>query len=275
MKRLYRTTAPGAACVYLLLRRDRARFKLGWSRNPASRICSLPEFANRQLDLAASKAIWLPSRPRAEQVERSMHKALGPYRVLPGHRLDGCQEWFAGQAEDAALRLLRQMPLDDSGAAKAQLAPLLQPAPAGPELRMDRSPERRPERGPDPLSVWWGIEDLLLRLAMRCRISVAEGEAPVVTVHGLKASRDSRLLQLRGIAVDADRWQCWQDGRPLSFVRTLGWEGDDLVLHFMPLRCIERWEEGPDLAMWVRSLLARLALQEARHEPQHEPRERA
>ena len=50
------------ASVYVLMRRDRRRFKLGWARRPLHRARRLPEFRRDELDLEHSRAIWLPSR---------------------------------------------------------------------------------------------------------------------------------------------------------------------------------------------------------------------
>jgi hypothetical protein len=258
-----------AACVYLLLCRDRTRFKLGWALDPVARICVLPEFSRRKLDLAASKAIWLPSRQRAEQVERSMHKALRPYRVAPEHRLDGWQEWFDGRAQQAALRLLRQMPLDNDSYVTASIVPLLKPPMLQSATQTEPTPDSSPasvvlgrvDRRSDPQSVWWSIEDRLIRLAMRYPVTVSGEHSPVITVHGLKSLPVQRLTKLRRIVFDTERWQCWRGNLPLSFIQTIGWEGDDLVLRFMPLQHIEQWEGGPELISQVQSFLLRLERQ--------------
>lgn len=80
------------ACVYLLQRLDRKRFKVGWARNPLVRIRAFPEFSAGLLDLKASRVLWLPNRPRAEQVERSLQKCLMPYGTPVGHIRDGHSE---------------------------------------------------------------------------------------------------------------------------------------------------------------------------------------
>lgn len=253
--------APEPASVYVLARRDGRRFKLGWSLSPLARARQLPEFGRGELDLDASRAIWLPTRSRAEQVERSMHKLLAPYRVDLEQRHDrghtGRLEWFAGHAQVTALRMLGQMPLQSSGRLTALVQPLVLPGPAD-------------GAGTDAAAqdTWWRIEDILARLAMLCRITVDDlnrrGCQPTVTVHGLKPQVDADITELRCAALNAESYQCWHEGRPAAFVQTLRWEGDDLVLSLMPLSVLERWEDGADLAWQVRGFLARLQQQSRR-----------
>lgn len=241
-----------AAGVYVLLRHDRRRFKIGWALSPLRRARNLREYRRGELDLKASRAIWLPNRERAEQVERSAHKSLAPYRVDAGHRGDGSQEWYAGHAQDAALRLLSQMPLQPDSRATARLLPItLPPAPADAVCI---------ETGPQ--DTWWRLEDMLGRMALHCPITVLDlepGLTPVVTVQGLRRMSDAAALELRSAAMDCDSYQCWRDGRPLNFVSTFGWVDDDLVLRFTSMKVLERWELGPELVWQVRGFLARLA----------------
>lgn len=252
-------TGPDRASVYLLVRRDRRRFKLGWSRSPVDRARQLPEFNRGELDLQASRAIWLPDRPRAEQVERSMHKTLAPYKVQLELRRnqahDGSQEWFAGHAQDAALRMLAQMPLEPSSRVTARVLPLSLPAPPVDAVSIETGPQ----------DTWWRIEDILARLALHCAITVEvpdrRGGQLTVTVHDLKRQTQADRVELRRAALDADSYQCWRDGRPLAFVQTLDWQGDDLALSFTPLPVLERWEDGPEMVWQVRSFLARLGRQ--------------
>lgn len=235
---------PNRAAVYLLQRRDRRRFKLGWARRPLVRVRQFPEYRRRELDLDASSAIWLPDRPRAEQVERSLHKTLAPFSVAADHQGDGRSEWFDGVAHDTALRLLSQMPLSESSGV-ARVVKLTLPPPPADAVSIETGPQ----------DTWWGIEDLLSRLAMHCPISVHEGDAPEIVVHGL---RRADLGELRQAALDPDRYQCWRDGRPLAFVRTLAFDGDDMVLQFTSSKSIERWDDDADLVWQVKGFLARL-----------------
>jgi len=233
------------AAVYLLQRRDRRRFKLGWARRPLVRVRQFPEYRRRELDLDASSAIWLPDRARAEQIERSMHKTLAPFSVAAEHRGDGRSEWFDGVVHDLALRLLLQMPLGERASQPAGVVKLTLPPPPSGAVSIETS----------PLHTWWMVEDLMSRLAMHCPITIHEGDAPEVVVHGL---RTSSLGALRQAALDPDSYQCWRDGWPLAFVRTLAFEGDDLVLQFTSSKVIERWDDDTDLVWQVKGFLARL-----------------
>jgi hypothetical protein len=243
---------PNAAGVYVLVRRDRHRFKLGWARSPLRRARQLPEYRCGEIDLASSRTIWLPSRARAEQVERSVHKSLAPYRVDAGHGGDGSHEWFAGHAQDNAMRLLGQMPLQPDSCATARLLPITLLPPPADAVSIETGPQ----------DAWWRLEDLLARLALHFAITVRDldhGARPVLTVHGLRRIDDPGFVELRRAALDADSYQCWRDGHPLAFVQTLDWRGDDLVLNFAPMKALERWEQGAELVWQVRGFLARLA----------------
>ena len=90
------------ASVYVLERLDRSKFKIGWALDPLKRVRQLPEFDAQLVDLRRSRVLWLPSRHRAEQVERSMQKSLGPYRSPADHQGDGHSEWFDGVAHHIA-----------------------------------------------------------------------------------------------------------------------------------------------------------------------------
>lgn len=240
-------TTTDRASVYVLMRRDRRRFKLGWARRPLHRARRLPEFRRGELDLEHSRAIWLPSRQRAEQVERSMHKSLAPYRVPAGHHGDGAEEWFAGTAQDTALRMLAQMPLQESSNATARLLPLTVPAPPSDAVSIETGPQ----------DTWWRIEDVLSRLALRWPVSVC-AEPVAVVVHGFRIRDPCDPDDLRRAALDADTYQCWCDGRRLAFVQTLNWEGDDLVVRMTPATVIAGWEGGHEIAWQVTGFLARL-----------------
>lgn len=247
------------ASVYVLVRRDRRRFKLGWARRPVVRARMLPEFRRGELDLDASKAIWLPNRPRAEQIERSMHKTLAPFRVEAEHLEDGNREWFAGHAQDTALRMLSQMPLQPNSNCAARVLPLTMPAPPTDGVSIETGPQ----------DTWWRMEDLLARLAMHTSITVSNldrhGGHLTLTVHDLKHRTQPDLTELRSAALDADSYQCWREGWPLAFVQTLEWQANDLVLSFTPLTALERWDEGPELVWQVRGFLALLQRQSRIH----------
>lgn len=236
------------ASVYLLQRRDRRRFKLGWARQPLRRVRMLPEYLKGELDLEGSSVIWLPSRPRAEQVERSLHKTLAPFATPAGHKGTGHQEWFEGIAHDTALRLLAQMPLDEHSRKPARVVRLTVPAQPADAVSIETGPQ----------DTWWAVEDLLSRLAMHCAISVHQQDGMRVVVHGLRHGTAAIPADLRRAALDPDSYQCRRNGRWLAFVRTIAFIGDDLALDFMPLKVVERWDDGPDLPWQIRGFLARL-----------------
>ena len=64
--------------------------------------------------------------------------------------------------------------------------------------------------------------------------------------------------EVRAAAKDPDTFQTWREGRPFNFVRLIDRRGDDLVLEFMPLKVIQRWDDGPDLVWQVKGFLERL-----------------
>jgi len=251
-----RTETRQPAAVYLIHRIDRRRFKVGWSIDPLRRAMKLPEYALGELDLRGSCALWLSTKRRAGQVERAMHKGLAPYRVTAGHGGDGHSEWFATDAVPSALQLLRQMPGDDpgmGGSPPAPLRPLLIDG-AGVELvESDRSPQ----------DVWYGVEDLWLRLAAELPVW-ADSDGPVwrVVLSGFRHARDASMADLRWRALDSNVFMWQLSGQRGAFVRLIAYDGNDLVYTLSPLTVIDRWPQGEDLGWQVRGLLARLRSQQ-------------
>jgi hypothetical protein len=247
-----RTEAGQPAAVYLIHRIDRRRFKLGWAFDPLRRAMKLPEFPLGELDLRGSCALWLSNRRRAGQVERAMHKGLTPYRVAAGHHGDGHSEWFAPSALPSALQLLRQMPGDDpAGGARpsAPLRPLLIDQPEIVWVEVDQSPQ----------DVWYGVEDLWLRLAAELPVR-AEADGPLwrVVVQGFRHARDDRMQELRFRALDTQVFTWRLHGQRGAFVKLIAYEGDDLVFTVSTLATIERWPHAQDVGWQVRGLLGRL-----------------
>jgi hypothetical protein len=140
------------------------------------------------------------------------------------------------------------MPLDEASHRTARVVPISLPPPPPDAVSIEVAPQDN----------WWAIEDLLSRLAMLLPITVIGNAEPRVTVHGFKAADEAVLGSIRRLALDAETYQTWRDGRPLSFVQWFVFDGDDLVLDFMPLKAIERWVEGPELVWQVQGFLARL-----------------
>jgi hypothetical protein len=110
----------------------------------------------------------------------------------------------------------------------------------------------------DPQELWWALEDLWLRLAQACPITVDTRE-PRITVHGLRRHVAGPLGELRAVALDPQRHRCRCDGHWLSFVRWIGFEGADLVVQLTPPAAVQRWHEGAELAQQMRGSLLRLA----------------
>lgn len=243
------SSARPRASVYVLQRLDRARFKIGWALDPLKRVRQLPEFNHRQIDLHRSSVLWLPSRHRAEQVERSMQKSLGPYRSPAEHHGDGHSEWFDGVAHPFALRLLGQIPVDISTGSTGKLLP----------LEPDYEAASESADGLGALEVWWSLEDLWLRAA-QCMAVTAQlcGPDMQVVVHRLRASWDTAAAELRGPLIDLDTYRWSQGGTSGSYVTFLHTEGEDLVCTLTPARVIEAWPEGPDLVCLVRAFVLRL-----------------
>jgi T5orf172 domain len=237
------------ASVYVLQRLDRSRFKIGWALDPLKRVRQLPEFNQQLIDLHRSSVLWLPSRHRAEQVERSMQKSLGPYRLAAEHHGDGCTEWFDGVAHRVALRLLGQIPVDTHTGTTGRLLSLQ------PELDL----EAASSGGVSPLEAWWALEDLWLRAAQGMAVTVDLcGPVMRITVHRLRAGWDGPMAELRRPLLDLDTYRWRQDGQAGCFVSLLAPEGEDVVATLTPTRVIEGWPDGGDLVYLVRALLLRL-----------------
>ena len=251
MRHVLLSSSHPRASVYVLQRLDRSRFKVGWALDPLKRVRQLPEFSRQQIDLHRSRVLWLPSRHRAEQVERSLQKSLGPYRSPAEHQGDGHSEWFDGVAHRFAMRLLGQMPVDVASGTTGRLLPL--------DPNLDLAAQ---DAGASPVEVWWALEDLWLRAAQCMAVTVELREPAMrIVVHRLRASWDNPAAALRRHLIDLDtyRWrQGGHHGQGGSFVTLLEAEGEDLVCTLTPTRVIEGWPDGADLVCLVRAFLLRL-----------------
>lgn len=94
--------------AYLAVHRAGQRFKIGLSIDPLSRFQQLPEAGD--IDLTVTLVRRLPSKARALQVERSLHRALDPHRLLLEQRGDGYTEWFRMEAFQRAGVMIDAMP---------------------------------------------------------------------------------------------------------------------------------------------------------------------
>lgn len=244
-------TGRSRAAVYLLQRLDRQRFKIGWSVSPLQRIHRLPEYAAGQLDLKGSLAVWLPNRKRAEEVERAVHKTLAPYAAEADHQMDGHSEWFEAVAQPMAMRLLSQAPLDERTDRLARLTPVQAKAPPADAVPIETGPQ----------DCWWQLEDLWLRLAMHCRMSVErEGDVHTLVISGFMQdwARTGPVGALRMEVMDPSTYGWHAAGSSGAFLQWIDKRGDDLICRFVSLGQIESWPDGPDLVWQVKGFLLRL-----------------
>lgn len=240
------------AAVYLLQRLDRQRFKIGWSAAPMRRIRSLPEFETAQLDIAASRMVWLPTRKRAEQVERAVHKTLAPHAADAGHQRTGHSEWFQQLALPLALRSLSQMPATDRTDRLARLISVQAAPPAPGAVSIETG----------PMDTWCALEDLWSRLAMHGRVSVdSHGNANEIVIHDFRQAWDGPVGALRHEVMDVDTYRWHAAGKRNEFVKVINYRGDDLVCTLATLRLIETWPDGEDLVWQVKGFLLRLQRQ--------------
>ena len=94
--------------VYLAVHQAGQRFKIGLSIDPLSRFQQLPEAGD--IDLTVTLVRRLPSKARASQVERSLHRALDPHRLKLEHGGAGYTEWFRMDAFQRASVMIDAMP---------------------------------------------------------------------------------------------------------------------------------------------------------------------
>ncbi len=94
--------------VYLAVHSAGQRFKIGLSNDPLRRFAALPEA--QDIDLETTVARRMPTRERASQVERSLHRALAPFSLELAHQGDGCTEWFRLDAFATAAAIVDAMP---------------------------------------------------------------------------------------------------------------------------------------------------------------------
>ncbi len=94
--------------VYLAVHSAGQRFKIGLSNDPIRRFESLPEAED--IDLETTVARRMPTRARASEVERALHRALAPYSLELDHQGDGYTEWFRLDAFATAVAIIDAMP---------------------------------------------------------------------------------------------------------------------------------------------------------------------
>lgn len=237
---------PVPAAVYLLQRHDGLRFKIGWAREPLSRVLRLPEFAADELDLVGSQVAWLPIVIRAQQVERALHRGLATFKVKPAHQLDGYTEWFRPEAHRTALSMIRQMPMGGRASSALAVVPFL----SEPEESYDHDDAHAAgEPALDAQDVLWRMEDVLLRVAAFCPVLVEGGsDQQVLRIVGFRRRCSGPADALRWAVLDVDRYR-WQSSaaagaRTGSFVQLIEYYGDDLLLRLAPMRQVKTWADG-------------------------------
>ena len=237
----------GRAAVYVLQRFDRQRFKVGWALDPMQRIVKLLEFVAQQLDLDHSVALWVPTRKRAEQIERAVHKSLAPHVSEPNHRKTGHTEWFESGAHSMAMRMLVQMPVDEGAYVRVGLTPLThQP-----------QDDTRQEAGPQ--ETWWALEDLWTRLSMCTPLIVERGDdTHRLVLPAFRNARGGAMAELRNAVFDTETYTWRSEGKRGAFVSLIDYRGDDLVCTLTRPRGLETWPDGEELVWQVKSFLLRL-----------------
>lgn len=246
---------PAPAAVYLLQRRDGLRFKIGRALDPVMRVQRLPEFGVDALDLVGSHAVWLPTALRAQQFERALHRGLATYSVSPGHTFDGHTEWFLPAAHLTAIRLIRQMPVGSDDRLPPPIVPFL----SEPHERLlDRSGDGGSAAVLMAQDTLWLMEDLLLRVAACCRVTVESiGDQHEIRLKDFRTEMNGALETLRWSVLDIERYRWRAKDHAGAFVNLIVYEGDDLVLRLTPMRHVRTWADGA-LVWQLLALLERL-----------------
>jgi hypothetical protein len=236
------------AGVYVLQRIDRQRFKVGWALEPLHRVQQLPEYGRANSTSLTRSCCGCPADAAPSRSSGALHKSLAPYRARVDHRQAGHSEWFDGQAHATALTLLTRMPADGSSGER----PRPYRSPAGPG-RGAAHPRRSCEE------VWWALEDLWLRLAACCAVSVeVQGDVYQLVLGGFRYAISGAVGALRPRVFDVETYTWRWASQRGEFVRLLEYRNDDLVCTLTPFRRIGAWAEGADLVCQVRALLVRL-----------------
>lgn len=237
----------GRAAVYVLQRLDRQRFKVGWALEPMQRIVKLPEYDKQQLDLDHSVALWVPTRKRAEQIERAVHKSLAPYLNEPSHRKTGHTEWFDPGAHAMALRMLVQMPADGRTEPRPVLTLLLQPV------------QDHASQDTGPQETWWALEDFWTRLSMCTALTVERnGDHQRIVLPAFRHARAGAVADLRNAVFDTETYTWRAADMRGEFVSLIDYRGDDLVFTLTSAHRIEVWPDGEELVWQVKAFLLRL-----------------
>lgn len=110
-----------------------------------------------------------------------------------------------------------------------------------------------------PQDAWYAVEDLWLRLASRLPVHAEiDGAGWRLVVGGLSQAVHGEAADLRVAALAATTYGWQLEGQRGSFVRSIAFEGDDLVLAVTSIPILTRWPQGDDLGWQVKGFFARL-----------------
>ena len=156
------------------------------------------------------------------------------------------RRWFARHRMSAR----RRVPIDARSASTKSRIVL---PPSDEFLVLHDDPERTPQ------DVWCDIEDLWLRIArlLPTRTEVG-GTTWRFAVSGMRETLHPEIghLSVAALNVRTYRWQL--DGQRGSFVRSIDFEGNDLIFTTASISTIARWPQGDDLGWQVKAFFARL-----------------
>lgn len=114
-------------------------------------------------------------------------------------------------------------------------------------------------------AVWWGLEDLWLRLAEHRPLWVeregeneGEGEVCRIVVADFRHATVGAVGDLRAPVFDDNTYHWHAHGDAGAWVRLIDYRGDDLVFTLNRLAVIAAWPDGADLVWQVGAFLLRL-----------------
>lgn len=101
-----------AAYVYILVHKDKPRFKIGKALDIAARVAQL---TYDELDFTRSRALEVEDEAAAVNLERALHRCFDKWRLsaddmvaLEGERFTGYTEWFRTECFDKLLNFVDQ-----------------------------------------------------------------------------------------------------------------------------------------------------------------------
>lgn len=235
--------------VYLLVHKDEPRFKIGVSNQPLMRAQSLPE--SGQIHLENSLQALFPSRVRAHQVERGLHRLLDGLRLNvvaeDGGAWGGGTEWFAIEGMSYAVNILQNTPLTDNGDGLVILSHLITEEQAQEESKRPCPRQRRMRREfdaaqanlahmnqivktlrrlNDELTITWRKAERGSKPKegasekVKVLLTVVHGE--LVCLHGIKDMWEPEVLSIRYQMCDSMFWM-FETGKVRADQRKHSW----------------------------------------------------